>query len=202
MWVLLLREERIFLFWIWFLDSFCSLSLPPAQDVAPWWREWDIAQQPCCDKWNRDKDDIETDHKSTQEIQPKYFLFSFFFFFSTTERALGQIWFGFSMNYHGLDPVSAVKAPKCPSCTNILPMNIQHLVLISPLFSHLYWYLTVCDNVLEEDVAKGSGIDIWSDMGFSDTLQWTQRSFRCVWSVRGWNSWKIQMPLIYYLGND
>lgn len=32
------------------------------------------------------------------------------------------------------------------------------------------------DNVLEEDVAKGSGIDIWSDMGLRDTLQWTQRS--------------------------
>lgn len=33
------------------------------------------------------------------------------------------------------------------------------------------------DNVLEEDVAKGNDIDICSDRGLSDTLQWTQRSF-------------------------
>lgn len=51
-------------------------------------------------------------------------LFSFFRFFtisplvarsllfSTMETELGPIWFGFSMNYHDLDPVSAVKAPK------------------------------------------------------------------------------------------
>ena len=32
------------------------------------------------------------------------------------------------------------------------------------------------DNVLEEDVAKGSDIDICSDRGLDDTLQWTQRS--------------------------
>lgn len=47
------------------------------------------------------------------------------------------------MNYHGLDPVSAVKATKCPSGILILPMNIQQLALISPLFPHLNWYLTV-----------------------------------------------------------
>ena len=67
-----------------------------------------------------------TDHKSTQEIQSKSIFLSFLFF-SPTETALGPIWFGFSMNYSGLDPVSADKAPKCPSCILILPMNIQQL---------------------------------------------------------------------------
>ena len=82
------------------------------------------------------------------------------------------------MNYHGLDPVSAVKAPKCPSCILILPMNIQQLALVSPLLPHLYWYLTVLAiKELEEDVAKGSGIDIRSDSGLGDTLQCTQSSF-------------------------
>ncbi len=79
--------------------------------------------------------------KALRRFNPS--LFSFLFFFPSTETALGPIWFGFSMNYHGLDPVSADKAPKCPSCILILPMNIQQLALISPLFSHLYWYLTV-----------------------------------------------------------
>lgn len=32
------------------------------------------------------------------------------------------------------------------------------------------------DNVLGEDVAKGSGIDIWSDRALGDMLQWTKRS--------------------------
>lgn len=85
--------------------------------------------------------------KAPRRFNRLYFLSFFLFFssllFSATETALGPIWFGFSMNYHGLDPVSAVKAPKCPSCILILPMNIQQLALVSPLFSHLYWYLTV-----------------------------------------------------------
>lgn len=85
--------------------------------------------------------------KALRRFNRLYFLSFFLFFssllFSATETALGPIWFGFSMNYHGLDPVSAVKAPKCPSCILILPMNIQQLALVSPLFSHLYWYLTV-----------------------------------------------------------
>lgn len=74
---------------------------------------------------------------------------------------MGPIWFGFSMNYHSSDPVSAVKAPKCPCCILILPMNIQQLALISPLFPRLCCYLTVLATThWEEDVAKGSGIDI------------------------------------------
>lgn len=113
-----------------------------------------------------DNDDTETDHRSTQETRLHSFLFVLLFpfsfsFFCPTERAMGPIWFGFSMNYHGSDPVSAVKAPKCPSCILILPMNIQQLSLISPLFPRLCWYLTVLAIMRwEEDVAKGSGIDI------------------------------------------
>lgn len=92
-----------------------------------------------------------------------FVILCFLFLFSPhpTETAMGPIWLGFSVNYHGSDPVSAVKAPKCPSCILILPMNIQQLALISPLFPGLCWYLTVLAIPhWEEDVAKGSGIDI------------------------------------------
>lgn len=102
-----------------------------------------ISQPAWCDKWNADRDGMETDHKSTPEIPTKSIFSLFFFFFTSTETALGPIWFGFSMNYYGLDPVSADKAPKCPGCILILPMNIQQPALISLLFSHLYWDLTV-----------------------------------------------------------
>lgn len=48
------------------------------------------------------------------------------------------------------------------------------------------------DNVLEEHVAKESGIDIWSDRDLGITLQWTQRILISVQSERGWNSLKLK----------
>lgn len=158
-----------------------------------------------------DNDDTETDHRSTPETRLQstfllfcYFIFHFSFpFFHPTETAMGPIWFGFRMNYHGSDPVSAVKAPKCPSCILILPMNIQQLALISPLFPRLCWYLTVLAITRrEEDVAKGSGIDIWSDSSLRVMLQWTQRGVIWAQSVCGWNSLKIKTTLLYSLRND
>lgn len=132
-----------------------------------------------------------------------YFIFLSLFFSHPTETAMGPIWFGFSMNYHGSDPVSAVKAPKCPSCLLILPMNIQQLALVSPLFPRLCWYLTVLAITRwEEDMAKGSGIDLWYDSSLRVTLQWTQRGLIWTQSVCGWNSLKIKTTLIYSLRND
>lgn len=49
----------------------------------------------------------------------------------------------------------------------------SHLPIV---FSFVLVSDSIGDNVLEEDVAKGSGIDIWYDRGLDDTLQWTQRS--------------------------
>lgn len=81
-----------------------------------------MPQLACCEKGDGDRDDTEADPESTREIQQSLFslLFfpSFFLFprrsllFSATETVPGPIWFGFSMNYRGLDPVSTVKAPK------------------------------------------------------------------------------------------
>lgn len=105
-----------------------------------------------------DNDDTETDDSSTQEtrLQCIFFFFCYFFFFLFPFPAKGLIWFGFSMIYHGSDPVSAVKAPKCPSCILILPMNIQQLALISPFFPRLCRYLAALATMRrEEDVAKG-----------------------------------------------
>lgn len=78
-------------------------------------------------------------HKHSGNVTLVYLLLDF----SLTQTAPGLIWFWFSMNYHSLDPVSADKAWKCPSCIFILPMNIQHLALFLHLFSHPHCYLTV-----------------------------------------------------------
>lgn len=120
---------------------------------------------------------METDHKSTQEIQLNSIFFLFFLSLSFTETALGPIWFGFSMNYHGLDPVSAVKAPKMSQLYPYPPYEYSTTCSLLPIvFSFVLVSETAGDNVMEEDVAKGSGIDILSDSGLRDTLQWTQRS--------------------------
>lgn len=196
-----------------FLIFFCSPSFPPAKYVTLW-RKWSERERShllplVVINVKEDNDDTETDHRRTQEtrLQSTFLLFCYFIFpfpfFHPTETAMGPIWFGFSMNYHGSDPVSAVKAPKCPSCILILPMNIQQLALISPLFPRLCWYLTVLAVThWEEDVAKGSGIDIWSDSSLRITLQWTQRSLIWAQSVCGWNSLKIKTTLMYSLRND
>lgn len=136
------RLRRVFLdLFSWFpFALFLRLQLKTRHSGG---RAKEISQLACCDKWKGDRDDMETDHKSTQEIQHKTIFFLFFSSLSSSETALGLIWFGFSVNYYSLDPVSVDKAPKCPSCILILPMNIQQLALISLLFSHLYWYLTV-----------------------------------------------------------
>lgn len=56
-------------------------------------------------------------------------------FFHPTEKAMGPIWFGFSMNYHGSDPVSAVKAPKMsqlyPYPPNEYSTTCSHLPIVS-----------------------------------------------------------------------
>lgn len=98
--------------------------------------------------------------KSTREILRKSIFFGVFL--PSKETALGPIWFGFNMNYHGLDPVSADKASKCPSCILILTMNIQQLAPISPLFSHLYECLTVLAIMCWRKMGKGNDIDTWS----------------------------------------
>lgn len=88
--------------------------------------------------------------------RPHYTVFSFsfviYFFPFSLFPAKGLIWFGFSTIYHGSDPVSAVKAPKCPSCILILPMNIQQAAPVAPFFPGLCRYLATR---WEEDVAKG-----------------------------------------------
>ncbi|CAK6976269.1 Hypothetical predicted protein, partial [Scomber scombrus] len=80
---------------------------------------------------------------------------------SYQKTALGLIWFGFSMNYHGLDPVSADKAPKMSQLYPYPPYEYSttcsHLPIV---FSFVLVSDSAGDNVLEEDVAKGSGIDI------------------------------------------
>lgn len=109
----------------------------------------------------RDNDDTETDDRSTQETRLQCIFFFFCYIFLFPFPAMGPIWFGFSMNYHGSDPVSAVKAPKCPSCILILPMNIQQLALVSPFFPRLCRYLAVLATMhRKEDVAKGTWPDI------------------------------------------
>lgn len=150
---------------------------------------------------------IETTWKQITKALKRFnrTLFSFCcFFLSSTEPALGPIWFGFSMNYHGLDPVSAVKAPKCPSCILILPMNIQQFALVSSLFSHLYWYLTVLvimcwrktwqrEVALIYDPIAASATRFNGLKGVSSELN------RYVVKI---HSFKIKTTLIYYLGND
>lgn len=91
------------------------------------------------------------------------FCFPFFFplFFPFTETALGPIWFGFSMNYHGLDPVSTDKAPKMSQLYPYPPYEYattcSHLPIV---FSFVLVSDNGSDNVSQEDVAKGSAIDI------------------------------------------
>lgn len=145
---------------------------------------------------------METDHKSTREIQPKS-IFFFVFSFSSTETALGPIWFGFSMNYHGLDPVSVDKAPKCPSCILILPMNIQQLALISPLFSHLYWYLTVLMIMCWRKMWQREVTLIYAPIGASATRFNRLKGASSLSSIGTWLKFiKVKTTLIYYLGND
>lgn len=86
------------------------------------------------------------------------FCFVIFFpfpFFHPTETAMGPIWFGFSMNYHGSDPVSAVKAPKCPSGILILPMNIQQLSHLPIVSSFVLVSDSAGNNVLGGRHGKG-----------------------------------------------
>lgn len=129
-----------------------------------------------------------------------YFLFVFF---SSAETALGPIWFGFSMNYHGLDPVSADKAPKCPSCTLILPMNIQQLALVSPLFSHLYWYLTVLVIMCWRKMWQREVALIYDPIWASATRFNGLKGSSSLSSIGTWLKFiKVKTTLIYYLGND
>lgn len=145
---------------------------------------------------------METDHKGTREIQLKS-IFFFCFFFPATERALGLIWLGFSMNYHGLDPVSGDKAPKCPTCILILPMNIQQLALISPLFSHLYWYLTVLVIMCWKKMWQREVALIYDTIG---ALMTRFNGLKGVSSLSAIGMClkfiKVKTTLIYYLGND
>lgn len=131
-------------------------------------------------------------------------LFSFsVFFFPATERVLGLIWLGFSMNYHGLDPVSGDKAPKCPTCILILPMNIQQLALISPLFSHLYWYLTVLVIMCWKKMWQREVALIYDTIG---ALMTRFNGLKGVSSLSAIGTClkfiKVKTTLIYYLGND
>lgn len=120
-----------------------------------------MSQLACCKKkQDGDRDDTETDPRSTREIQHSIF-FNFPFLrrsllFSTTETELGPIWFGFSMNYHGLDPVSAVKAPKMsqlyPYPAYEYSTTCSHLSIV---FSFVLVSDSSGDSVLEgEEVAK------------------------------------------------
>lgn len=108
------------------------------------------------------------------------------------------------MNYYGLDPVSADKAPKCPSCILILPMNIQQLALLSLLFSHLYWYLTVlaiimcCRKMWQREVAL-----IYDPIEASTTRFNGLKGASSLSAIRTWLKFiKVKTTLIYYLGND
>ena len=132
-----------------------------------------------------------------------FFSFFFSFLFPSTGTALGPIWFGFSMNYHGLDPVSADKAPKCPSCILILPMNIQQLALISPLFSHLYWYLTAPVIMCWRKMWQREVALIYDPIGASATRFNGLKGASSLSSIRTWLKFiKVKATLIYYLGND
>lgn len=104
---------------------FRLLLFPPqAPDVAPRgkWGERRMSQPACCRKTRRGSRWHGNGYQKHPGDPAVYFLSLFFFYifpflprsllFSTMETELGPIWFGFSMNYHGLDPVSAVKAPK------------------------------------------------------------------------------------------
>ena len=65
------------------------------------------------------------------------------------------------MNYHGFDPVSADKAPKMSHLCSLPPYEYStacsHLPIVS---SFVLVSDRAGDNVLGEDVSRGSGIDI------------------------------------------
>lgn len=140
--------------------------------------------------------------KALGRFNPRLFSLCFFSL-SSTKTALGLIWFGFSMNYHGLDPVSADKAPKCPSCILILPMNIQQLALISLLFSHLYWYLTVLVIMCWRKTWQREVALIYDPIGASTTCFSGLKGASSLSSIGTWMKFiKVKATLIYYLRND
>lgn len=126
-------------------------------------------------------------------------------FFSSIEIVLRPFGFGFCMNYHDLDPVSADKNhPKCPNCILILlPMNIQQLALISPLFSHLYWYLTMCVIMCQREKWQKEVALIYDAIWPSVTRSKRHEGASSPSSIRTWLKFiKVKTTLIYYLAND
>lgn len=78
----------------WFVSWFILLSFFACSSRCDTVED-EISQLACCDKWNGDRDDMETDHKSTQEIQPKSIFFLFPFFLLALEQHWG--WFGLDL---------------------------------------------------------------------------------------------------------
>lgn len=107
------------------------------------------------------------------------------------------------MNYHGLDPVSADKAPKCPTCILILPMNIQQLPLISPLFSHLYWYLTELLIMFRRKMWQREVALIYDPIGALATRFDGLEGDSSLNAIGTWLKFiKVKATLIYYRRND